>query len=589
MAKNIVSYFINSKDKKLTLSQKAANYFFKFFIMMIILTFVSHIADSLTIPIVHTSRARSGKLNFNIKGTGVIEADDEEYLEIQEGLRITKIFAESGTQVKKGDPLFCFDINDIDNKCEEKKTELAKLEVSLNKTILENSKKSEESDVYEEQLANLRAEINLKEAQKQLEKANTEYDEACIKAEEKTQKEKNDNIDEKQQEYNKAVINVKKVKLDNEKEINAAERAIEDEKNKLKEIKDYIRDYDEDKEENSEPKYTKNDEKSAKDKIARAEEDLEMTRKKNDLSLKEAKNELKAAKENLEKAEGKEIDYEDDVKDEKGNIESSKKDIKTSEEGLEDNRNKLEKAYEKQKIDDYNKSIENSINNLDMEEARLNLVNLKKQISKLEDIKKNNGKVLSKYDGTISRMELEKGKYTSGQESVSVNVDNYIFKAEIEKEEAKKIKEGDSVIINVSSQKEPIETTIESIALPNEKNMVSVTAIFKEKLTLRVGEQADFTITSSSREYNQCISIDALRSDSKGKYVLVVKEKDTTLGKDLSAERVDIELIDNSYNTIAFSGQITNNDEVIVDSNRNVEEGGRVRVEEKTVNNDNKE
>lgn len=587
MDANILSHLKSIKGRNLTISQMALKYFTLFFIMMIILTFISHIADSLTIPIVNTGVARSGKLNFNVDGTGVIEADNEEYIDIEEELRVTKIFVQSGAKIKKGDPIFCFDINEVKDKYENKKTELAKLEISLNKTILEYSKQSEESSVYDEQLANLRAEINLKEAQKQLEKANEEYDEACIKAEEKAEKEKNDKIDEKEDAYEKARLDLKKVKLDNEKEINDAKRAIEDAENKLKVVKDYIKDHKEDDDEEENLEYTKNDEKIAKENISRAEEDLEITRKKNDIALKDAKNALKIAEENLKKAEEEEIDYENDVKEEKDNIDTSEKDIKTADENLEDNSSKLEKAYKKKDIDDANSAIDKSINNFNIEGARLDLVDLKKQISKLEELIKNNGQVLSKFDGTISRMDLETSKYTTGQESVSINIDRCTFKAEIDKDEAKKVKEGDKVLISVSSKNEPIETTIESISLPDEKNMVSVTAALSKDLNLRIGEQADFTISSVSKEYNKCISIDALRSDSKGKYVLVVREKDTSLGKDLSAQRVDIELIDNSYNTIAVNGELTEDDKVIIGSDRNIEDGGRVRVEEKDNTYDN--
>lgn len=587
MDANILSRLKSIKGQKLTISQMTLKYLAQFFVMMIILTFISHIADSLTIPIVNTGVARSGKLNFNVKGTGVIEADSEEYIDIEEELRVTKIFAQSGAQIKKGDPIFCFDIDEVKDKCEKKKTELAKLEISLNKTILEYSKQSEESSVYDEQLANLRSEINLKEAQKQLEKANEEYDKACIKAEEKAEKEKNDKIDEKEDAYEKARLDLKKVKIDNEKEINDAKRAIEDAENKLKVVKDYIKDHKEDDDEEENLEYTKNDEKIAKENISRVEEDLEITRKKNDIALKDAKNALKIAEENLKKAEEEEIDYENDVKEEKDNIDTSEKDIKTADENLEDNSSKLEKAYKKKDIDDANSAIDKSINNFNIEGARLDLVDLKKQISKLEELIKNNGQVLSKFDGTISRMDLETSKYTTGQESVSINIDRCTFKAEIDKDEAKKVKEGDKVLISVSSKNEPIETTIESISLPDEKNMVSVTAALSKDLNLRIGEQADFTVSSVSKEYNKCISIDALRSDSKGKYVLVVREKDTSLGKDLSAQRVDIELIDNSYNTIAVNGEITEDDKVIIESDRNIEDGGRVRVEEKDNTYDN--
>lgn len=101
MDANILSHLKSIKGRNLTISQMALKYFTLFFIMMIILTFISHIADSLTIPIVNTGVARSGKLNFNVDGTGVIEADNEEYIDIEEELRVIKIFVQSGAKIKK--------------------------------------------------------------------------------------------------------------------------------------------------------------------------------------------------------------------------------------------------------------------------------------------------------------------------------------------------------------------------------------------------------------------------------------------------------------------------------------------------------
>ena len=66
----------------------------------------------------------------------------------------------------------------------------------------------------------------------------------------------------------------------------------------------------------------------------------------------------------------------------------------------------------------------------------------------------------------------------------------------------------------------------------------------------------------------------------EGQDVLVVTEKETVLGEELTAKRVDVkvEKRDGEYAAVT-EGVLGRNDKIIIDSNKTVEDGDRVRLE----------
>ena len=73
----------------------------------------------------------------------------------------------------------------------------------------------------------------------------------------------------------------------------------------------------------------------------------------------------------------------------------------------------------------------------------------------------------------------------------------------------------------------------------------------------------------------------ALRSDGNGNsYVLIEKEKDTILGKELVTEKVNVKIEDSNQEYVAVSSNtLSSDDKVIFSSNKNIEPGDVVREE----------
>jgi hypothetical protein len=63
-------------------------------------------------------------------------------------------------------------------------------------------------------------------------------------------------------------------------------------------------------------------------------------------------------------------------------------------------------------------------------------------------------------------------------------------------------------------------------------------------------------------------------------YVLAVTESNTSLGNELTAYRINVMVLEKDYRTAAVEAPISPEDNIIISSNKNIEEGDRVRIYE---------
>lgn len=77
------------------------------------------------------------------------------------------------------------------------------------------------------------------------------------------------------------------------------------------------------------------------------------------------------------------------------------------------------------------------------------------------------------------------------------------------------------------------------------------------------------------------VPLSALYYDNNQAYVLVVEETETVLGTERIARRVDVTVLDKNEEYAALQeGTLTAEQDIITGADRNVEPGGRVRLEE---------
>ena len=97
-----------------------------------------------------------------------------------------------------------------------------------------------------------------------------------------------------------------------------------------------------------------------------------------------------------------------------------------------------------------------------------------------------------------------------------------------------------------------------------------------------IGQSGSFRLSVQSELYNCCISIDALHTDENQRnFVYVLGERSGILGKELTAEKLMVEVLDKNNRYAALqSGALDGNTKVINAADRDFAEGDPVRMKE---------
>jgi len=99
--------------------------------------------------------------------------------------------------------------------------------------------------------------------------------------------------------------------------------------------------------------------------------------------------------------------------------------------------------------------------------------------------------------------------------------------------------------------------------------------------TLSWGTQVSYSIDKQSgSSYEMLIPLSAVRQDSGGTYCLIAEARDTVLGTEYHAARVNITVEDKDSTQAAVTGNLGRDDLVISGSTKDIEEGDKVRLKE---------
>lgn len=316
-----------------------------------------------------------------------------------------------------------------------------------------------------------------------------------------------------------------------------------------------------------------------------------------DKKISEAELKLKRAREDAdqlhrqwqkkaEAAKGKKDDLEDILKkikegtyDYKEELKESLKAVEQAEQALKAAQLSLSDAKSGEALTRINNQVQDKIQVLDRNMLQLDLDSKQAEISKLDDIIKNKGKVTAPLAGTVTKNDLEQGGVLSGQEKLVIATGGYELVMTAEKEELKNFAAGDELQVNSSADKQKITSVIENIELPDAEGKVKFTALLPEG-AYKEGSSLDYEIMKESETYYSCIPVQALREDSGGTFVLLVKEKDSVLGKEETAFRLNVNVTSQDEKTAAVQASLSEEDQIITGSNKNITEGDRVRIYE---------
>ena len=200
---------------------------------------------------------------------------------------------------------------------------------------------------------------------------------------------------------------------------------------------------------------------------------------------------------------------------------------------------------------------------------------------KLQEILNNGGYLSAPVSGTVLRT-VEKGFRTkAGEEVVTLacNDKGFLFEGFLKEESARYFLAGDKgeLMFRLDGSTQRSAAEISSIGMPDEEGKVFLTAVLQEG-DYPAGMTAQLSLSKKSEIYHNCLPITALRSDSRGDHVLVIRKQNSVLGTEWVTARVDITVKDRDSQMMCVESALTYADQVITGSNKAISEGDRVRI-----------
>lgn len=532
-------FLIELKKRK-----KAAGGLALFLAFMFLLTLVSKGIYASKLTRVSTENIQQIGISHLVEKQGSLTPGKSIAVNTIAGLRVEEVYVQRGDKVEAESPLFCLDLQDLQSKIAEQELQISKLEL-MTQSTLENEALAQIKDetararAAEDYVRNVdAAQEKINDAKKELDKAEDKLEEhkdnrVSVTSEEKREKEE-DSYKDWKKKGNKLTSKVAEAEdaLEKAKEElangNGTQAEVDAAENTLKAAKRDLENYENDPE--TSPDYAQEDAK------------LEAWRNERDV-LKEA---VEAAKEKYEEAlQNKEtaiLEGQRVLEDVQGNV--------TSDSSVETNQ--LDIAYQRENLNSYRQLLQKE------------------------------GNVYAGEEGIITGIHISPGERTpDGACMVYANMSEPLqFEAILTEEEKKYVDIGDTIEVQFGrNQWEQLEV---EYLMPNEADTENYRLICNMPEGVgTVGQSATMRAQRLSETYACCITINALHSENERNYIYVLKEKDTILGKELSASKIWVRVLDKNDKFAALEPGILDEDsKVIISSDKELKDGDIVRYAE---------
>ncbi len=244
-----------------------------------------------------------------------------------------------------------------------------------------------------------------------------------------------------------------------------------------------------------------------------------------------------------------------------------------------------EKAYstalETLRTQQNNKEIQDKIDALNNSQEQKNLEKLRKKVQELSG---NNGsnEVTAKIAGTISEINVKAGGDANAQDVLAVielTDRGYTVSISATAEQAKKVSVGDAAEVTTYWWGSEIKAVLESIKNDPQSGGKNKLLVFTVSGDVEPGTNINLSIGQKSQNYDSIVPKSAVRSDTNGKFVLVLTQKSSPIGNRYVATRVDVQVLAEDDVSAAVTG-LSYGDYVITTSSKPIEAGTLVRMAE---------
>ncbi len=523
-----------------------------FFVLMWICTLVSKSIYASKLPRVNTVNPEKRRIEHLVEAEGIVKQGSDVAVHTLPGMRVMKICVRVGDEVEEGSELFWLDTDDLGELIEEKKLEAAKLEYQI-----EDLKENRALEGIEKQKEISRAREDLEVTADKADTALERADEALDQAGEKLNR------------------------LDGKKPSATSDG---DRKKANEEYEQWVK-------QGEQLAATVSGNQVS---VAEKEKHLEKVKGEgNAEEIKKAEEELKAAVEALEAAEDRYENYQSNPKSRPdfSDEDSARKAWESEKEILEDNVRNAQYGREDALTGnaDSLRNAERALEDAGMPERsdstleiyQMQLERLQKEIERYREIYQAGGRVASDRLGTVTKVNLTVGERTVDGAAV-VCADNevpYQFETLIAKEQKKYVNQGDTVTLSTPEGKSELEINY----LEEDASGAYRAVVYLPQGKGTLGMSGTLNKAEVTESYECCVPVDALHKEGMGEryYIYLVGERDGILGRERYVEMRYVKVLDMNDSYAALeNGSVSKEEEVIIGSNKEVENNMVVRMED---------
>jgi len=189
--------------------------------------------------------------------------------------------------------------------------------------------------------------------------------------------------------------------------------------------------------------------------------------------------------------------------------------------------------------------------------------------------------VCAPFDAQVVSLDIQAGgtASTSVAAAILAPLDGELeLVVTVSEEDAENLETDDEARISIGSS--DYQRPILAIA-PSTQNAGKVELFFRLAAGAgRIGMSADVQIRKRTQNYDLLVPLSALRKDNVGYYVYMVVQRDGALGAQTTVERADLSLLEQDSTRAAVQGGVSMRDRIVSRSDRELNDGDRVRVKE---------
>ena len=335
--------------------------------------------------------------------------------------------------------------------------------------------------------------------------------------------------------------------------------------------------------------------------VTRAEEALEKARARQEEKLQAAEAERDAAEKKLEEARARtDVGEEELVLSAQAAVESAEKALRTAERAAEDagieTEEKLlsaartvesaQRALEQARRKAEEERQSGEAGSREREAERLGYVSQQREtrqlLEQLKAVEAAGGRLTAPVDGTVASILSQPGRTQEGAQAAVLtrNDQGFAFRGKLDQKKAEDLAAGaqGKLTFTLEGKAGSAEAIITSVGAADSQGQVTVTAQLPEG-NYGSGGSAELEISRRSQQYDMVLPLSALRMGGGDAYVLVIQEKQSVMGVEQTVVKKTVILQEQDSENMAVEGALLESDQVVISSNKPVEEGDRVRLE----------